>query len=98
DRGRCARDFLHRDDVREVAHRGAAKLFLDRDAQQAQVAQLRPEVARKFVGAVDLRGARSNLTRGEPGYALAEDIRSFAQVEMEPRIHGLYQAKSGVIC
>ena len=36
DRGRRARDLLHRDDVLQVAHAGAAVFLLDRDAEDAE--------------------------------------------------------------
>ena len=61
DRGRAARDLLHRDDVREVAHRRAAVLFLDRDAEQAEGAELAPQVGGELVRLVDLRRARRDL-------------------------------------
>jgi hypothetical protein len=49
DRGRGTADLLHGDAVLQIAHAGAAQLLLDRDAEQAEGAQLGPEVARKLV-------------------------------------------------
>src|SRR6184192_3283311 len=49
DRGRGARDLFHGDDVREIAHRRAAVFLFHRDAQQAEVAELAPEIGREFV-------------------------------------------------
>ncbi len=57
DRGRGARDFLHRDAVLEIAEARPAIVLLHRDAEQAEPAHLLPEVHRELVGAVDLRGA-----------------------------------------
>ncbi len=63
DRRRGARDLLHGHDVREVAHHRAAEFLLDRDAEQAERAELLPQVRRKLVRTVDLRGARRDLLR-----------------------------------
>ena len=53
DRGRGPADFLHRDDVREVAHRGTAEGLLDSDPVQPERPQLFPQIARKLVRLVD---------------------------------------------
>src|SRR6266511_3629986 len=73
DRGRGARDLFHGDDVGEIAHRGAAVLLLDRDAEQAERAELRPQVGRKLVAAVDLARARRDLLRREIAHAIAPE-------------------------
>src|SRR6202008_3221992 len=54
DRGRGARDLFHGDDVGEIAHRRAAVLLFHRDAEEAERAELAPEVRREFVRTVDL--------------------------------------------
>src|SRR5204862_3856686 len=84
-RGRRAGDFLHRDDVGEVAQSGAAQLLFDRDPEKTELAQLRPQVARKFVRAIDLRGARRDLGRGEVVDRLPQNVDGFAQSEIECR-------------
>ena len=61
DRGRAARDFLHRHAMGEIAEPGAAVFLLDGDAVQAERAHLRPQIAREGVGLVDLVGARRDL-------------------------------------
>ena len=83
DRGRGARHFLHREDMLEIAEAGAAIFLLDRDAVQAERADLRPEVARELVGAVDLGGARRDLVGGEVGDRLADGVGGLAEVEIE---------------
>ncbi len=65
DRGRGAGDFLHRHAMGEIAHAGAAPFLLDGDAEQAERAELRPQIAREGVGAVDLVGARRDLVLRE---------------------------------
>ena len=60
-RGRGAAHLLHRHAVFEIAQPGAAVFLLDGDAEQAEFAQLRPELAREFVRPVDLGGARRDL-------------------------------------
>ena len=64
-RARGARDLLHDDHVREVAEAGAAAALGHGDAEQALLAERRPQVARKLVAAVDLlrRAGRSARRR-----------------------------------
>ena len=88
-RGRGAADFLHRHDVREIAHVRAAEFFLDRDPEQAQVAEFPPQVRRKLVAGVDLGGARRDLPRGEIAYRVSQQFDGFAVREAEERVfHG----------
>ena len=65
DRGRGARDLLHRDDVFQIAHAGAAVFLLHGDAEHAEVAELAPQVHRERIVAVDRRrrAARSRRRR-----------------------------------
>ena len=90
DRGRGARDFFHRDDVRQVAELGAAVLFLDRHAVQTESAELLPQVVREKVLAVDGRGAGRNFCGGKCLDRVAKRIDGVAQVEVEAGIvHGI---------
>ncbi len=54
-RRRSARDFLERDDMRQIAHVGAAIFFRGGHAEQAHVAEFSPQIGGKFVDAVDRR-------------------------------------------
>jgi hypothetical protein len=72
DRAGGAGDFLHRHQMREVAHARAAVLARHGDAQQAHLAELAPQVLRKRVVVVDLRGARGDLGGGETAHGLAQ--------------------------
>ena len=67
----------------EIAHAGAAILLLDGDAEQAEVAELAPEVHGEFVGAVDLGGARRDLGVGEFRHPLAQHVGGLAELEVE---------------
>ena len=58
----------------EIAEARAAIFLLDRDAVQAERAELRPEIARELVRAVDLVGARRDLRLGEGGHRLADRV------------------------
>ncbi len=60
--GRRATHFLHRNAVREVAHRDAAVLGLHRDAQQAEFAELRPQRAGKLVASDRSRAASGAIS------------------------------------
>ena len=81
DRGRGARDFLHRHDVGQVAHVGAAVFFADGDAEHAQLAHLAPQVHRELVAAVDLGRARGDLGGGELLHGFAQRGDVFAVVK-----------------
>src|SRR5664279_3808824 len=61
DRRRGARDFLDRDAMLEIAEAGAAILFLDGNAVQAERADFRPQVARKRIAPVDFGSPRRDL-------------------------------------
>src|SRR5207244_9221768 len=73
----------HRDNVREIAHRRAAVFILDGDAENSEVAHLAPQVRRKRVRPVDLRGTRRDLVRGELPDAVAQHVDRFAMMEVE---------------
>ena len=83
DGGRAAADLLHGDAVLEIAEPGAAVLLLHRDAVQAEVAELGPELARELVRFVDLRGERRDLVGGEAAHAGAQLVGRLAEVEIE---------------
>src|SRR3712207_3672120 len=68
DRGGSAGDLLLGDDMLEIAEPKPAPFLLDRDAVQAELAHLRPELFRELVLLVDLGSDRLNFVRGEtPG-------------------------------
>src|SRR5207237_10814140 len=90
DRRGSARDLLHRDNVGEVAHHGAAVVFLDRDAQEAELAELGPQIARKLVRAVDLGGARRDFLPGEVLHRFAQHGKGLAVIEVEKAHVGDY--------
>src|SRR4029077_21292604 len=54
DGGRAARNLLHRNAMREIAEPCPAVLLIDGDPEHAQLAELRPEIARKLVLAANL--------------------------------------------
>ncbi len=81
DRARAARDFLHRDDVREIAELRAAVLARHRDAEQAHLAELLPQVGRERVLAIDQIGARRDFLVGERAHAFAQEVDVFAERE-----------------
>ena len=85
DGGRGAAHLLDGDDVLEVAQPRAAILLLDRDAVQAELAHLGPQLAREAVGLVDLGGDRRHLVGGETLDLLAQRVGGLAQTEIERR-------------
>ena len=54
--------------------------------EQAQAAELGPQVHGKFVRAVDLGGARGDLVGSEPAHRLAQRGDVLAVVEPEKRV------------
>ncbi len=83
DRGGAARDLLHRHAMGEIAEARAAPLLFDRDAEETERAELRPQLARKAVGAVDLVGARRDIVLGESAHGIAQHFKIAAQAEIE---------------
>src|SRR6185503_15253985 len=61
----------------------AAVLLFHRDAEQAHVAEFRPQRARELVCLVDLRGERGDLVGGEAAHAGAQLVGGLAEVEIE---------------
>jgi hypothetical protein len=88
DRGRGARDFLHRDDVREVAHPGAAIFLVGGHAEQAHVTELLPQVGGEEVVAVDLRRARQ-ISFCAKADGIAQHVDVLAEVKVESEHSGL---------
>jgi hypothetical protein len=62
-----------------------AQLLLDGDAEQAERAQLGPEVARELVRGVDLGGARRDHVLGEGEHRVAQQVGCLAEAEVEAR-------------
>ena len=85
DGGGRAADLLHRHDMFEIAHAGAAILLGGGDAEQAERAHLAPEVGGKVVRLVDGGRARRDLLRGEAHRRVAQHVRRLAEVEIELR-------------
>ena len=82
----AARDFLHRDDVREIAELRAAVVARHRDAEQAHLAELLPQVGRERVLAIDQVRARRDFLVDECAHAFAQEVDVFAEGK---RSHGL---------
>src|SRR4051794_22129812 len=83
DRRRRARHFLDRDAMLEIAEAGAAILFLDGNAVQAERADFWPEVPWKLVALVDFGRARRDLLARKGKHGLADGIRGFTEIEIE---------------
>ena len=69
--------------MRKVAECGAAELFLDRYAEQSELAKLRPQVAGELVVRVDSFGARRNSVPGKRRYRLTQQVDVLAETEIE---------------
>ena len=82
---RRSRQFLDRDHMLEITQPRAAIFLLDRDAVQAKLAHLRPELAREAVGLVDLGRDRCHLVGGKALNLLAQRVGGLAQAEIERR-------------
>jgi hypothetical protein len=65
DRRRGTAQLLDRDHVLEIAQPRAAIFLVDGDAVKAEIAHLRPQLARKAVGLVEFRRDRSHFGRGK---------------------------------
>ena len=69
----------------EIAEPRPAPFLLDRDAEQPELADFRPQLAREFVGAVDLVGARRDPVLREARHAVAQHVDIGAEPEIETR-------------
>src|SRR5262249_51909113 len=67
----------------EIAEARAAVFFFNRDAVQPECADFRPELARKFVGFVDIGGTRRDFVACEILDGFAKRIRGLAEIEVE---------------
>ena len=83
DRGAGARNLLHGDAMGEIAEPRPAPLLLDRDAEEPELAELRPQLPRKAVGAVDLGGVRRDLVLGKSAHRVAQHVDVAAEAEIE---------------
>src|SRR5690348_13224870 len=70
----------------EIAETGSAPLFLDRDAMQAKRTHLRPKLARKHIGAIDLLRDGRDLVLREAANRLAQRVGGFAQIVFQRAI------------
>ena len=76
--------LLHGDDVRQVAHAGAAVVLGDGDAEQAEIAQLPPEVGGEGVLAVDLGRERCDLAGRRRRARVAQHLDGLAEIVVQP--------------
>ena len=83
DRGGGPAHLLHGDAVLQVAEAAAAFLLLHGDAEQAEVAKVRPEVARELVARVDLFRARRDLRLREALDRRADHVGRLAEPEIQ---------------
>jgi hypothetical protein len=86
DARRSPGDFLHGDDVREIAEPDAAVLLLGGDAEQAHATQLAPQIGGKQVVAIDGFGARRNFVSGKGLNAGPQHVDGFAMGKIEARV------------
>ncbi len=87
-RSGSAADLFHRHAVRKIAHVDAAVLFLHRNAVQVQRTHLGPEVAGKFVGAIDLGCNRSDAILRERAHGVAQQVDLGTQAMVEGLVLG----------
>ena len=85
DSSRSARDFFHGDAMGEIAETRAAPLLFHRDAEKAKRAELRPQVAGKFIGPVDVVGPRRNLCLRKGAHRLAQHVDVAAERIIQSR-------------
>ena len=83
DGGGGPREFLHDDDMGEVAHVDAAVLLVDSHADQSQITELGPQIGGKPIVAIDLGGPRSDFLLGEGAHRIAQHVDGFAQIEIQ---------------
>src|SRR5690349_4136670 len=85
DRSGGARNLFHRDAMLEIAEPRPAPFLVHRDAEQTELAELRPQIARERVAFVDLGGARRDAVLRKSADAVAQHVDVGAETETEPR-------------
>ncbi len=83
DGSRSAADFLHRDNVREIAQAGTAELFLDRDAEQPELAEFGPQVGRELIARVNRLRPGRNAVRSKSVHGLSQQVDILAEAEIK---------------
>ena len=78
-----ARELLDRDRVRERVRAGAAVLLGDRHSHQPQLRELRDDLVREALLAVELVGDGRDLVRGERAHRVANELVFFREVEVQ---------------
>lgn len=78
-----AADFLHGDDMREIAHADAAIGFADGDAVEAEIAEFLPKIMREGIAAIDLPGAGRDFGGRESGDTAAQHVEGFAECKIQ---------------
>src|SRR5690606_14984586 len=74
---------------RQINHLRATILVGHRDAEEAQVAKLSPEVHGELVAGIDFRRARGDLRLSEIAHRVAQHVDVGTQVEIEAgKVHG----------
>src|SRR3546814_10826300 len=66
-----------------VAHAGTAVLPLDRDAEDAEITELAPQIGGKIVVVIDGRGTRRDLVGGKVAHRAAQHFRGLAEAEIQ---------------
>src|SRR5208283_310984 len=90
---RRPRNLLHGDGVREIAEAGAAVLGVDGEAEEPELAELAPQVARKKVAAVDLVGTRRNALLREAPRLVAHGVDRLAEAEIELAVRSAWHGR-----
>src|SRR5260221_4701386 len=84
-RSRGPADFLHRDDMCRITHHGAAVRLFHGDAEKSERAQLPPQIGGELVRAVDLGGARGDLSSSEAAHGGTQHVDVLAEGETQSR-------------
>ena len=74
DRGGSARNLLHGDDMRQIAHARAAEIRIGGDAQQSQLAEFLPQMGGKLVLAVRFLRQRSDALLRKAAHHIAQRL------------------------
>jgi hypothetical protein len=83
DRRGSAADLFHCDDMREITQAGAPEIFLYGDPEEAEVAELRPQLAREAILPIDVGGKRRDAFRGKLRHGGAQGVDVFSESEVE---------------
>jgi hypothetical protein len=69
----------------QIAHAGAAMVFVNGNAKHAEITEFPPKISGEFIGLVYFCRARRDFISGKACHLISQHIGGLAKVEIKPR-------------